>query len=295
MRGKLCRHGQTRRHDGITPADAGKTPSCTTFAPLVQDHPRGCGENWYLSPSSDFGFGITPADAGKTRFFFFQFAQFMDHPRGCGENAYGEVMRQPDKGSPPRMRGKLPACINCGIALRITPADAGKTPLGAGYGDELKDHPRGCGENLKARRDPQSLPGSPPRMRGKPSGGGADDRTVRITPADAGKTFVNSFILLILWDHPRGCGENTFYKKGTCHIKGSPPRMRGKHLHRRDDVRYTRITPADAGKTVTRCNDKVPISDHPRGCGENSFYSIFKPVDAGSPPRMRGKQSKAKV
>ena len=330
MRGKLCRHGQTRRHDGITPADAGKTPSCTTFAPLVQDHPRGCGENWYLSPSSDFGFGITPADAGKTRFFFFQFAQFMDHPRGCGENAYGEVMRQPDKGSPPRMRGKLPACINCGIALRITPADAGKTPLGAGYGDELKDHPRGCGENLKARRDPQSLPGSPPRMRGKlpacincgialritpadagktplgagygdelkdhprgcgenlkarrdpqslpgspprmrgkPSGGGADDRTVRITPADAGKTFVNSFILLILWDHPRGCGENTFYKKGTCHIKGSPPRMRGKHLHRRDDVRYTRITPADAGKTVTRCNDKVPISDHPRGCGEN--------------------------
>ena len=249
MRGKLCRHGQTRRHDGITPADAGKTPSCTTFAPLVQDHPRGCGENWYLSPSSDFGFGITPADAGKTRFFFFQFAQFMDHPRGCGENAYGEVMRQPDKGSPPRMRGKLPACINCGIALRITPADAGKTPLGAGYGDELKDHPRGCGENLKARRDPQSLPGSPPRMRGKPSGGGADDRTVRITPADAGKTSPARNQRETILDHPRGCGENVCQLIHFANTLGSPPRMRGKHFLQERDMPYKRITPADAGKT----------------------------------------------
>ena len=71
----------------ITPADAGKTPSCTTFAPLVQDHPRGCGENRFLtvlqfrhagSPPRMRGkpdswaffsnrFRITPADAGKTR------------------------------------------------------------------------------------------------------------------------------------------------------------------------------------------------------------------------------------
>ena len=133
----------------------------------------------------------------------------------------------------------------------------------------VKDHPRGCGENGITAPALVFVVGSPPRMRGKRHTTLLYRSFDGITPADAGKTFVNSFILLILWDHPRGCGENTFYKKGTCHIKGSPPRMRGKHLHRRDDVRYTRITPADAGKTVTRCNDKVPISDHPRGCGEN--------------------------
>ena len=65
-------------------------------------------------------------------------------------------------------------------------------------------------------------------MRGKPRTRNADAIDEGITPADAGKTFVNSFISLILWDHPRGCGENIT----TCcsaHVsRGSPPRMRGK-------------------------------------------------------------------
>ena len=45
MRGKLCRHGQTRRHDGITPADAGKTIEDLMYGRKITDHPRGCGEN----------------------------------------------------------------------------------------------------------------------------------------------------------------------------------------------------------------------------------------------------------
>ena len=65
------------------------------------------------------------------------------------------------------MRGKLPACINCGIALRITPADAGKTQKGIPISRYIEDHPRGCGENLVAA-DKRTLDvGSPPRMRGK--------------------------------------------------------------------------------------------------------------------------------
>ena len=51
------------------------------------------------------------------------------------------------------------------------------------------------------------------------------------------------------------------------------------------------ITPADAGKTplylpLLRCH-----TDHPRGCGENSEPAGKTIVNAGSPPRMRGKLS----
>ena len=45
VRGKPQPEDSAASTVGITPAGAGKTPSCTTFAPLVQDHPRRCGEN----------------------------------------------------------------------------------------------------------------------------------------------------------------------------------------------------------------------------------------------------------
>ena len=86
MRGKRLGVLQ-RAHDfGITPAGAGKTPSCDGRPPEHEDHPRRCGENavHYTSIIADIGSppqvrgklefetrlpfesGITPAGAGKT-------------------------------------------------------------------------------------------------------------------------------------------------------------------------------------------------------------------------------------
>ena len=53
-----------------------------------------------------------------------------------------------------------------------------------------------------------SLPGSPPRMRGKLDDIPAKQRERRITPADAGKTAFALTYFQIGKDHPRGCGEN---------------------------------------------------------------------------------------
>ena len=50
-------------------------------------------------------------------------------------------------GSPPRMRGKLGMTIEEAQAIRITPADAGKTQVYRAFGRKVEDHPRGCGEN----------------------------------------------------------------------------------------------------------------------------------------------------
>ena len=68
------------------------------------------------------------------------------------------------------MRGKL---IDFRVFLAfdgITPADAGKTASCLTDFFDVKDHPRGCGENVQAEQTAPYDIGSPPRMRGKRTG-----------------------------------------------------------------------------------------------------------------------------
>ncbi len=76
-------------------------------------------------------------------------------------------------------------------------------------------------------------------MRGKPSGGGADDRTVM--------------------DHPRGCGENWILAPVAACMIGSPPRMRGKRGGTLAHIWGSGITPADAGKTLEFLDSRIDI------------------------------------
>ena len=183
-----------------------------------------------LTPAAvdQYGNGITPADAGKTGFCTCGAACTGDHPRGCGENC---MMWNPlimTKGSPPRMRGKHLKSRGFRRRTRITPADAGKTLLFHVPNEGQRDHPRGCGENLKPHLAAAFGAGSPPRMRGKPQASQDVQTAQRITPADAGKTFMSSKTTGICRDHPRGCGENRPTSRRLMVSRGSPPRMRGK-------------------------------------------------------------------
>ena len=131
---------------------------------------------------------ITPAGAGKTRFSCPLHLYTEDHPRRCGENRVRLEEHLCGLGSPPQVRGKLihPAFLTAQAG--ITPAGAGKTTLAQAAAKQRWDHPRRCGENLQARRDPQSLPGSPPQVRGKHFCVPKRRFCTRITPAGAGKT-----------------------------------------------------------------------------------------------------------
>ena len=212
MRGKLGMAGFGIDTSRITPADAGKTSPRKCEHVQTQDHPRGCGENFDRinrsasvagSPPRMRGkrretchslhvLGITPADAGKTRLCGGLSARPEDHPRGCGENRVYPHLTCGSGGSPPRMRGKLTSPMPCSTCDRITPADAGKTFTAAKRTRFEQDHPRGCGENDVRLRKFDPVPGSPPRMRGKPSSPGAKSPPRGITPADAGKTFLTA-------------------------------------------------------------------------------------------------------
>ena len=69
--------------------------------------------------------------------------------------------------------------------------------------------------------------------------------------------------------------------------------MRGKHLAFRKHHARGGITPAHAGKTDYFCGITVDFWDHPRACGENTSEVMMLSLSTGSPPRMRGKLSRA--
>ena len=114
----------------------------------------------------------------------------------------------------------------------------------------------------------------------------------RITPADAGKTMSAVKASVIVWDHPRGCGENCTCDAEKNAATGSPPRMRGKLSKSTIASANRRITPADAGKTDVGRSQASCRQDHPRGCGENQKLPKQQVMLSGSPPRMRGKRGR---
>ena len=113
-----------------------------------------------------------------------------------------------------------------------------------------------------------------------------------ITPACAGKSSHQHGAGRWRRDHPRVCGE-----KAVAHIWwyswiGSPPRMRGKGRVASHQAAHTGITPAYAGKRVSRSPAKTGAWNHPRVCGEKAFGCRRCTFPQGSPPRMRGKGSR---
>ena len=107
-------------------------------------------------------------------------------------------------------------------------------------------------------------------MRGKEYKSGANTIGVGITPAYAGKSYYGVWDSVAKWDHPRVCGEKHPAFSFVRSFLGSPPRMRGKGVERRQNRLVSRITPAYAGKRCFLIAECFFIGDHPRVCGEKT-------------------------
>ena len=170
----------------IIPADAGSTRSVRVEAQASADHPRGCGEHEDRRASRPAArgssprmrgaralfdgrtcqVGIIPADAGSTCCRASDRFAAGDHPRGCGEHDMVTTITEDNAGSSPRMRGAPHLYDETSNHSGIIPADAGSTPLLFCSSLITQDHPRGCGEHLRAYDVARVRPGSSPRMRG---------------------------------------------------------------------------------------------------------------------------------
>ena len=150
------------------------------------------------------------------------------------------------------MRGKVPFLFAVTVALRITPACAGKRVVCPGFLISEGDHPRVCGEKgPRSARVPGPL-GSPPRVRGKDYEKDLKTKERGITPACAGKSQSVHSPSQSLWDHPRVCGEKLRWGGVKMQELGSPPRVRGKVPETYRYVAGYGITPACAGKRLKR-------------------------------------------
>ena len=153
--------------------------------------------------------GITPAYAGKRTLFCLAGRRNRDHPRVCGEKGRTGALDVVQRGSPPRMRGKVRELLFSFHCARITPAYAGKSAANTWITNKIKDHPRVCGEKNVCIGVPDWIIGSPPRMRGKVEHGYHFHFGNRITPAYAGKRYGIIPCADKGGDHPRVCGEKT--------------------------------------------------------------------------------------
>ena len=208
VRGKLVHEARRRVAAGLIPACAGKTHSPSTPMCSTTAHPRVCGENPMaaarpiLAPGSsprvrgkpactsscERSGGLIPACAGKTPSQLVSSSQLTAHPRVCGENAtwgWSDVLAM---GSSPRVRGKLPDVTENVFNGGLIPACAGKTGLQFVVHFVPTAHPRVCGENLEWLEGVTDMPGSSPRVRGKPGARRRGLRIRRLIPACAGKT-----------------------------------------------------------------------------------------------------------
>ena len=168
----------------------------------------------------------------------------------CGEQSDGFSSSAGTRGSPPRVRGTVPAQTVPSHPQWITPACAGNRPDRRGNCICPKDHPRVCGEQIGGRILGAGLKGSPPRVRGTAFFHRVLFSLCGITPACAGNSSPPSIGSSGGWDHPRVCGEQD---KLTASIEaklGSPPRVRGTGLWKKRKAPCSRITPACAGNRL---------------------------------------------
>ena len=169
------------------------------------------------------------------------------------------------------MRGKGPVRRRDGAGMGITPAYAGKSSQYGLRGWFFQDHPRVCGEKIPLHIRAKVALGSPPRMRGKDGVNDSAQAVTGITPACAGKSVIRISDGCLRRDHPRVCGEKTSASSLFNTAAGSPPRVRGKELRVETCFSHDGITPAYAGKRVSRSRAKTGEWDHPRVCGEKSL------------------------
>ena len=290
-RGRRESHLRRWEESGITPACAGKTVTSSQRPTCSKDHPRMRGEDrpdlrnflmHFGSPPHARGrpilpprrrrcARITPACAGKTSQQCRSKGTDSDHPRMRGEDYTIEPFDV--------------------VKTGITPACAGKTPSPCCTEEKPPDHPRMRGEDALMRTERFLSPGSPPHARGRRRRRSLHGDSNGITPACAGKTPSRPCRRRPRTDHPRMRGEDLASMFCIEAELGSPPHARGRLGSEALADFKDRITPACAGKTPTRREMDLTVTDHPRMRGEDAEKALADMRGEGSPPHARGRRA----
>ena len=175
------------------------------------------------------------------------------------------------------VRGKGRGLDGHALGIRIAPAHAGNacsdrlflfldriTPAYAGKRFGMRSPTK------KKKRITPAYAGNCPVLRNP-----GRNAAPRITPARAGKRRPSHVYSHPFWEHPCLCTEKICYEAPEDEKNGSPPRMRGKAVHKGLYRPALRITPACAGKSSIVPSSVLRRRDHPRLCGEKRAAQDF--------------------
>ncbi len=186
------------------------------------------------------------------------------------------------------MRGTGQSIFFCTNRRGIIPACAGNSKLCVTFFEQVRDHPRVCGEQETLPFLVATMRGSSPRVRGTADTSGNVQVAVGIIPACAGNSSLSRSRLASSRDHPRVCGEQTFLIDFLRYITGSSPRVRGTDTRCASYYNALGIIPACAGNSAILILNMDRHGDHPRVCGEQNGYVGKEVPILGSSPRVRG-------
>ncbi len=91
-------------------------------------------------------------------------------PRVRGRHTYHDWHKHATVGQPPRVRGRRIRRGGLTVGGRTTPAGAGTTGTERARVDQLRDNPRGCGDDTETGKPLTVRQGQPPRVRGRQAG-----------------------------------------------------------------------------------------------------------------------------
>ena len=168
-------------------------------------HVRGA-HCWYEGTAAKLG--IIPACAGSTTNIATPLSCARDHPRMCGEHAGQLLSVRHETGSSPHVRGAQDGNQCDHGKLGIIPACAGSTIKPDITLEQMRDHPRMCGEHPLTVMWTVMASGSSPHVRGARECWRRFRCGLGIIPACAGSTRREIRLPHFRRDHPRMCGEH---------------------------------------------------------------------------------------
>ena len=220
--------------------------------------------------------------------------QTRDHPRMCGEHAGQLLSVRHETGSSPHVRGAQDGNQCDHGKLGIIPACAGSTIKPDITLEQMRDHPRMCGEHPLTVMWTVMASGSSPHVRGARECWHRFRCGLGIIPACAGSTRREIRLPHFRRDHPRMCGEHDTCCCRSSTDSGSSPHVRGAPLHPCFRGVAIGIIPACAGSTESTLCGEHSARDHPRMCGEHPEDGGEMKNGMGSSPHVRGARRVAK-
>ena len=232
---------------GPTPAGAGSTFGSPAVTASPTAYPRWRGEHIVRSSRSTEDLGLPPLARGAL---------------------VTELRIELDDGLPPLARGALALAVMGAPSRWPTPAGAGSTTAAVAVAAITRAYPRWRGEHSDGHNENSKISGLPPLARGAPCTRRPRAHEIRPTPAGAGSTVGNPWLLLRPEAYPRWRGEHSI------------PRCL--------PYRHDWPTPAGAGSTRRRRSPAGRCRAYPRWRGEHNMSLDRELILEGLPPLARG-------